>query len=270
MAQFRRITRAEAVEYLNSNANWQELRRGNARIKAADDLPTDLARRYANGLRKLSGQGGWADDLSALRGHPASEGHKGRGRKRGFEQWTPPERIPRMFNEPMHFAALDRQGHRIRREANFTVTAGESVAVRALNLAIRQGQTIALSLTGPLPGEHRFVFWRGGYDPRLLLDKAGYKPTRRGRWVKVPTTKGLERWLIEYMSAKEFGSQLKQPWAFISLYQIYAAPQITDVDQIVPGHQRTYYFSEHTANINLFNPMMVPTARPSLRSNGGK
>jgi len=80
----------------------------------------------------------------------------------------------------------------------------------------------------------------------------------------VPETQGLEAWLINYL-AKLSGSPTKERWAFISLYQIYAAEQINEVDLVVPQHQRTYYFPAHTGNINLFNPYIAPTARPSLR-----
>lgn len=269
MARFVRITREQAVEYLNTNENWRELRRNNRRIKNPEDMPTDLLRRYANGLRRMQGQGTWASDLAALRGHTASEHHKGRSRKVGYENWVAPERIPRMQSESMHFAAIDRQGRRVTREAHFTVTAGESVAVRALNLAIQRGETIALSLTGPLPGEHRFLFWKGGYDPRLLLEAAGYKPTRRGRYQRVPGTQGLEAWLLNYLM-KLSGSPTKERWAFLSLYQIYAAEQITDIDLVVPQHQRTYYFPTYTGLLDLHNPFIAPTARPSLTGKSGK
>ncbi len=269
MARFVRISRQEAITYLNTNENWRELARNNRRIKPVEDMDTATLRRYANGLRRMAGQGTWASDLAALRGHTASEHHQGRRRKVGYENWTPPERIPRMMNEPMFFRAKDRHGDTVEKEARFSVTAGESMAVRALNYAIRHGLTVALSLTGPLPGEHRFVFWKGGYDPRLLLGAAGYKPTKTGQYRRVPETQGLEAWLINYL-AKLSGSPTKERWAFISLYQIYAAKEINEVDLAVPQHQRSYRFPLHRNLTNLYNPYIVPESRPSLQGKGGK
>ncbi len=215
MAQFKRISRQEAIDYLTTSENWRSLRRGNRRIAAPADMSTATLRRYANGLRRIEATGGWVHDLSELRGHTASEHHEGRGRKKGYENWQPPERIPRMFNEALFFAALDRRGHSVRKEARLTVTSGESVAVRALNQAIMDGKTVAFTLTGPLPGEKRSIFWRGGYDPKLLLAAAGYHVTRTGRYAKVPGA-SLERWLINFLATMA-GSPTSDRWAFIGL-----------------------------------------------------
>jgi hypothetical protein len=261
MARFVRISRREAIDYLASSENWRELRRGNRRISAPDDMSTDQLRRYANGLRRFEAQGRWVDDLAALRGHTASEHHEGRRRKKGMENWSPPERIPRMFAEPLIFASVDKHGHRVQKEARFTVTAGETVAVRALNEAIQRGHTVALTLLGPLPGERRSIFWKGGYDPRRLLDAAGYRATRKGRYVRTPQTKGLEAWLINYLASMS-GSPTTEAWAFISLYQIYAAEQITEIDLVPADHQRTYYLPIKR-NINLRHVDVAPTSRPS-------
>lgn len=261
MAQFKRISRAEAIDYLNSSANWQELRRHNRRITSASDLSTDVARRYANALRRKEATGGWVHDLSELRGHVATEHHAGRGRKKGFENYQRPEKIPRMFNEPLFFATL--QG---RKEARLTVTSGETVAVRALNQAIREKRTVALTLTSPL-GEKRSIFWRGGYNPRLLLKAAGYHATRTGRYANVPGA-SLERWLITYL-AQMAGSPTTERWPFIALYQIYAATEITEVDLVPQNKQRTYYLP---LKRNINTPAEVaPTARPSwVKSHGRK
>lgn len=267
MAQFKRITRDEAIDYLNTSANWQELRQHNRRIKPAADLSTDIARRYANALRRKEATGGWIHDLAELRGHTVTEHHAGRGRKRGFENYQRPEKTPRMFNEQVFFAAVDRQGRRIRKEARLTVTSGESVAVRALNQAIMSGQTIALTLTGPLAGQKKSIFWRGGYDPRLLLAAAGYHVTRTGRYAKIPGA-SLERWLLNYI-ARMAPSPTTERWPFIALYQIYAAETISEVDLVPQDHARNYYIYKpgfaHT-------PIEVaPPAWPSwVKSHGGK
>lgn len=266
MAQFKRISRAEAIDYLNSSTNWQELRRHNRRIKPAGDLSTDIARRYANALRRKEATGGWVHDLAELRGHTATEHHAGRGRKRGFEHYIRPEKTPRMFNEPVFFAAME-HGKRVRKEARFTVTSGETVAVRALNRAIAEGRTVAFTLRGPLPDQQRSIFWRGGYNPRLLLKAAGYHETRKGRYAKVPGA-SLERWLITYL-ARMAGSPTTEQWPFIALYQIYAATEITEVDLVPQDKQRTYYLP---LKRNINTPAEVaPTARPSwVKSHGRK
>ena len=268
MAQFKRITRQEAIDYLNTSANWQELRQHNRRIKPAGDLSTDIARRYANALRRKEATGGWIHDLAELRGHTASEHHAGRARKKGFENYQRPEKTPRMFNEPIFFAAVDRHGHRIRKEARLTVTSGETVAVRALNRAITGKQQVAFTLTGPLPDQKRSIFWRGGYNPRLLLQAAGYHVTRTGRYVKVPGA-SLERWLINYL-ARMAGSPTSDHWPFIALYQIYAAEQITEVDLVPQDHQRTYYLPVRR-DLNEVPMEVAPTARPSwIKQHGRK
>ena len=259
MAQFKRVSRQEAIDFLNSSENWRSLRRGNRRIAAPDDMATSTVRRYANALRRVEATGGWVHDLSEIRGHTASEHHRERGRKKGFENWRAPEKTPRMFNEPIFFAAVDRQGRRLRKEARLTVTSGETVAVRALNQAIREGRTVAFTLTGPTPGESRSIFWRGGYNPKLILQAAGYHVTRTGRYAKVPGA-SLESWLINYL-AKMAGSPTRDRWPFIALYQIYAAEQITEVDLVPQDHQRTYYLP---LKRGINQPVEVaPTARPS-------
>lgn len=242
MAQFKRISRQEAIDYLRSSVNWQELRRGNPRIQAPDDMATSTLRRYANSMRRIEATGGWVHDLSEIRGHVASEHHKGRGRKKGMENYQRPEQVRRMFWEELKFSGLDRRGHRVRAEARFTVTAGESVAVRALKLAAKQGMSVQLVLTGPLPGQQAELFSKGGYNAQLLLMKAGYRPTKRGGWVLDKSRgKGLEDWLLGYLVELPRYRQPDDKWPFVGLYQIYARDEINEVDQVATGHQRTYY-----------------------------
>lgn len=244
MAQFRRWSRQEAIDYLNTSANFQELRRHNARIGAPADMSTDLLRRYASGLRRLDVTGQWAHDLAELRGHPASEGHRGRGRKKGMENYTRPERVPRMFYEPMRFATVDRRGQRVTRHAHYTVTAGETVAVRALVKAAREGHVVALTLSGPLPGQQVYMFWQYGWSAKRLLEAAGYRRTRQGNYLKRTDGEGIERFLRRYMTQENFGSKQGEAWPFIALYQIYTAETLREYDLVAEGQQRTWYFRD--------------------------
>ena len=242
MAQFKRISRTEAIDFLNSSENWRDLRRGNNRIAAPDDMATSTLRRYANALRRIEASGGWVHDLSEIRGHVATEHHKGRGRKAGFEHYERPEKVRRMFWEELRFSGLDRRGHRVRAEARFTVTAGESVALRAVKMAARAGMSVQLVLTGPLPGQQAELFTKGGYNADLLLLAAGYRPGKRGAWgLDRSKGPGLEAWLINYMVSLPRYTQPEDKWPFIALYQIYARDQINEVDTVAIGHQRTYY-----------------------------
>jgi len=238
--RFTRITRQEKIDYLLGNPNFVELMRASRRILRPQDMSTAQLTRYVAGARRYESEGRWASDLAEWRGHTASEGHRGRGRKKGMENWTPPERAKRMFWQPIRYAVLARQ-HRETRTAFFTVTAGETIAVRALAKAARLGLSVAFRLSGPLPGEARYIFWKGGYKADTLLLAAGYKRTRRGNYLRQRGTPGLERWLLDYLTKLQ-GSPTKERWPLIALYQIFAKEFVDEADIEPEGHRRHYYF----------------------------
>lgn len=226
----RKFTQRQAVEYLQSNANWNWL-------QMQKETPTDPAKlkpatviRYASRLYQMNElDEREAHTAAELRGHGAGEHHKGRKQKRAPGYYKP-TKIPRgRFNQPIlesenRHGAWRPKGRGPRLHAGYVrITSGEGMAKRELVLAANKKQTVYINVTGT-EGRYKALFARSGYRADLLLEAAGYKRSSRSPlvWVKARPDAGLERYLLSIIpyTQSNAGTSDVSAWGRITLYEI--------------------------------------------------
>lgn len=229
----RKWTRAQAEDYLRTNANWLAIQMDLAHPTDLNSLKAPQVIRYARNFYQANELDGREfDTLAEARGHGAGEHHKGRAQKRarGYEK---PYKIPRgRFNQPIAETAHKpagvwrTPGHPPRVHAGYVRnTSGEGMAKRELELAAQRKATVFINVWGP-SGDMKSLFSKSGYRADLLLEAAGYE-FRNGRWRKRlhQTAQrqhlGLEDYLLHIVNSV-LGAQSKpqDPWGRIRFYQI--------------------------------------------------
>lgn len=218
--------RVQLIRFLNSNANWRDIQQRSSNAQPAEDLSTPTLRRYVARLRKAESEGDWLPDRAALRGHRASE--------------NKPQNAP----VKPSFADLRRlkasQGTYLLSGPRYAIfiervtTSQQSVVnflSRMARITARRGyRQIAFNINGAKQGEFAQLLWKGGWKPERILDAMGYRKTRgkRGRWVKRPGGKGVEKWLLDYMY-HDTPSGGSHRWKRIVLYEVFAW------NKVIPG-----------------------------------
>lgn len=253
-----RWTRDEAIHYLKNNINFLDLQRSQPRARDLGDNSTATLKRYAAGMWQANElEGREVKSLGELRGHTASEHHKGRGPKRGFEHWQPPVKTPR--------GTFDLPGGAFAAQGVVRVTSSERVAFRFLaSLAKtyrkRDGATVrydpkhtghlvsmpwlaSLHVQGHRVGEQSDLFTKGGWNPESLLDAAGYRRGARGRWYLPAGAQGLERFVVDYIRANSKSPSAKSEWTGVRLWQVFgwAEPEknaTPEWREVAPAAQR--------------------------------
>jgi hypothetical protein len=215
------LTRDAALSYLGSRHEFTRLytdRRGNGR--AIEDLGTAQAKRYANRLYQALRAGvdtsKWRD-LGPLRGHEASERHKGRTNKPGYENYIPPDRLKlgKFFNHNAEGAIV----------SDLRVTKGERTAEQAILGGVMQKvhgrpRQVAINITGGREGQYAQLFWKGGWNAEQLLEMAGWRKSGlTGKWGRSHGAKGLEEALLDYIATLPWAKY--ERWGSISLYEVY-------------------------------------------------
>lgn len=214
------LTREDALHFLASTPEFTRIYRNrNGSARSLDELGAAQAKRYANNMYRYIAQGVTVPDLGWLRGHPTSEGHKGRGAKKspGASLWVAPDRVKLGYE--LH---RDSTGKGV---ALYYATRGQHQAERDLVRVMReaetdgQGQHIVLHLTGPRRDQFVRLFEKGGWSARDLLEAIGYKRTRHG-WRRQKGAKGLERFILEYAESRV--RYVNERWQYVALYEVYS------------------------------------------------